>query len=155
MNNHEPFEHRITLAVLGGRLDDETRAHLGACRECREFGRVIRFMNLLSTETAEAPDPHVVWLKAQLLRTRHRTEQVASTLTRIQQWVWALVGVAWAIAVGAKWDVISGWMEDFDLSTVVISSATGSGLSLSYLLFVGALMSITLMLAIHQMFAEE
>jgi hypothetical protein len=100
--NDEPcrFEAKVAEAARSG-WSDALRAHVAGCAACEETWAVAAFMSRAAAAFGRhetAPDPMLIWLKAQLVR-RDRREQ-----RERQTWIWsgALSGVAATLTAWAS-----------------------------------------------------
>jgi hypothetical protein len=156
MSEHEKFEERIRVSSATGVWDEETRRHLDACADCREQAEVLRFMLALAQTQLDSapPDPQVVKVKAQIVNRERIDEHSAHTISNIQRAVWGSIAAAWALVLALNGSTIIGWARDFDLSEIVFSSVSGEG-SFGLILLLVSLASITAMVAVHAILAEE
>lgn len=104
------------------------------------------------------PDPAVVWLKAQLLRNTMAAERVGRPMTAVQIAAYVIVGGAWAALMTWKWDAMNAWFTSLNPAQWVSGTvATSSAASLSAGFFITVLMlaSVTVVLALHTVLAED
>lgn len=98
------FEAEVIEASRSGLWSDEIRSHVAGCTACEETRTVAAFMN----RTAEAlgrreaaPDPTLIWLRAELARRDRREQRDRRT------WIWsgAVSGVAATVTawVSIEW----------------------------------------------------
>ena len=74
-----PHGESTLRAARAGRWTDELTAHVATCVSCQESSRLARWMIELA-ETADSaslplPDPHLIWLKAQIHRRSEGRER--------------------------------------------------------------------------------
>lgn len=69
----------VVQAARTGKWSDELMGHVAKCDSCRESSRVARWMmdlaETVESESVPLPDPHLVWLKAQIQRRSRDTER--------------------------------------------------------------------------------
>jgi hypothetical protein len=101
-----PFEAWTAEAVKTGRWSDELRSHLAGCAVCEETRTVAALLNRAAEalgRTEPAPDPTLIWLKAELARRNGPDRRDR----KIWLWSGALSGVAATVTawVSLKWIV--------------------------------------------------
>ena len=98
----------------------------------------------------ELPSPTVIWVKAQLMRSRVHIERVNRPLQLMHGLAYMLVAAGWAAVLMTKWD---------DVQALVLSpaSAISGSVSVSAALIAAIVLlgSITLGVAMHTIIAEE
>ncbi len=119
-----PHGESTIRAARTGRWSDELTAHVAACISCRNSSRLARWMIELA-ETADAesrplPDPHLIWLKAQI---RRRSEDLEHALLPIK-----IGGALSAIGVAAILASIPRETWSWTYEWVMIGSTLVSGL---------------------------
>jgi hypothetical protein len=101
-----PYEAKTIDAVRSGDWSDELRAHLAGCETCAEARAVAGFMTRIGDALGRreaAPDPTLIWLKAELARQEERSRRERRT------WIWsgALSGVAATLTAWASLEWIA------------------------------------------------
>lgn len=154
------FESDVRRASRQGRWSDELRDHLSGCEECAATATVSPWL----TEFGALPDRQhilpaasIIWLKAQILQNQKSAERVARPLGMLQSAAYLIVAGCWAALLNWRWSALQQWITGLTPSRFVSAAATGSGasLSLSVVLMVLALASLTVMVAMHTILAEE
>lgn len=100
------------------------------------------------------PDPSVIWLKAQVLRSRQAAERAARPFTTMQIAAYASVAACWAALLTWKWAVIQAWFDGLRPTNLVLG-VHGASLSSAFVVTLITLASVTVMLAMHTIFLEE
>ena len=98
------------------------------------------------------PDPAVVWLKAQLLRTVTVVDRVSRPMNVFQIVCYIAVGAGWATLLTWKWAALEAWISTITSARILIG---GEGLSVASFVIVFALTSLTVMVALHTILADE
>ena len=154
-----PFEAEVRRASRQRRWSDELRQHVNGCEECSATASVTPWL----TEFAALPDRQhilpvasIIWIKAEILKNQHYAERVARPLGMLQSAAYLVVAGCWAGLLNWKWSDLHQWISALTPSRFV-SAATSGGTSLSptLLLMVLALASLTVMVAMHTIQAEE
>jgi hypothetical protein len=104
------------------------------------------------------PDPAVLWLKAHLLKGAAGVERASRPMTNIQIGAYLLLAAGWAALLTTKWHSIQSWVHAFTPTALVAKVAgggAGTSLSLTMIMTVIVLASLTVMLALHTILAEE
>jgi hypothetical protein len=147
--------------VRKGEWSDELRAHVDTCPDCSAAAAVspwmMRFAAMPDREHL-LPDPQVVWLKAQLLRNVAAAERATRPMTTLQMSAYLVIAACWAAVLTWKWDVLSRWMHRLTPGQFVIGTSTDAAtasLSITFLVALVVLSSLTIMVALHTILAEE
>jgi len=151
------FEPQVTEAASSDRWTDQLRQHVISCSDCRAVAAVApwmsRFANVRDREHL-LPDPTVLWLKAQLLRSSAAAERIARPMNQVQLLAYVIVAAGWAALFTWKWDAMMHWLGSITPGGML--AATGSNaVSASFLLTVLILGSMTAVVAVHAILAEE
>ena len=151
------FEQQVMVAAADDRWTDALREHAASCSDCSAAASIspwmLRFARMRDREHM-LPDPTVLWLKAQLLRSTAAAERIARPMNQMQFVAYILVAAGWAGLLTWKWDAMSTWLASITPSGML--QATGSpSLSMNFLAAVLVLGSMTVVLAVHTIFAEE
>jgi hypothetical protein len=152
------WEHDVVVAAQQDRWPDGLRAHLLECDDCVAAAAVAPWMSRfakLSDREHRLPDPQLVYLKARVLQASAEAARVARPMTIVQWISYLVVAGGWAALVTWKWDAIATWLRSFTPTGLVQNVATGQSLSVSFFAFVFVLASMTAMLALHTIMAEE
>ena len=148
--------------VLKGNWSDELRAHAASCPDCAAAAAVspwmARFAELPDREHL-LPDPSVVWLKAQLLRDIANADRATRPMTNLQMGAYLIVAACWAGVLTWKWDSISHWLHRLTPGQVVLGTsidvAGSTSFSIMFVFAIVVLLSLTIMVALHTILAEE
>ncbi len=100
------------------------------------------------------PDPSVIWLKARVLQSAKAMERASLPITTAQIGAYIAVAACWALLLTSKWSAIQAWLDTFSPSHLFTGQQAAS-LSMPVLLTCVALGSVTVMIAMHAIFAEE
>lgn len=152
------FQSDVMRAAADDRWTDELREHLVACRDCTAAAAVAPWMDRfarISDREHILPDPSLVWLKAQLLRGKADVARATRPLNVAQMAAYIIVAAGWAALLTSKWETILRALHRFTPRGLVESAASPESVSLSLIATVIALGSITIMLALHTILAEE
>ncbi len=152
---HEP---QIRRAVVEERWTDALREHVKTCADCAAGAAAAPFMSRLSRldeRQHKLPDPSVLWLKAQLLRGTAIAERAARPLNVLQMIAYAIVAGGWAALLTWKWNDLQRWLLGFTPTQIVAGVTHSSPLSMTFLLTVVILATMTVMLALHTILAED
>jgi hypothetical protein len=157
MNEPCRFEQQVMVAAADDRWTEPLRAHVATCNDCSSTAAVAPWMSRFARVRDREhmlPDPSVLWLKAQLLRSSAAAERIARPMNQMQFVAYLLVAAGWAALLTWKWDAMSTWIASITPSGML--QATGSAsLSMNFLAGVLVLGSMTVVLAVHTIFAEE
>jgi hypothetical protein len=153
------FENDVRRAARQGRWSDELRLHRQGCEECAATAAVGPWL----TEFAALPDRQhilpaasIIWIKAQILQSQRSAERVARPLGLLQSAAYLIVAGCWAALLNWKWSALQQWINGLTPGGFVSAATTGgTSLSLSLMLMVLVLASLTVMVAMHTILAEE
>jgi hypothetical protein len=152
------FEPQILRAAQEDRWTDALRAHLGECDSCVAAMSVAPWMTSfarMSDREHILPDPSLVWLKAKLLQNTVEVNRISRPLDVAQMIAYTIIAAGWATALLWKWDAIEAWLHSFTPSGMVASASGAQSLSISFFAIIFVLASMTVMLAMHTILAEE
>ena len=152
---HEPDVRR---AAEEDRWTDSLRRHLGECDECLAAASVSSWMHgfsRLSDREHILPDPSIVWLKARVLASGADAARVSRPITIAQIAAYLVVAGGWATLLTWKWNAVETWLRSFTPTGLVESAARAEQLSMSFFALIFILASMTVMLALHTIMAEE
>jgi hypothetical protein len=158
------LERDVIRAAAEDRWSDSLRRHADECPDCAAAASVSPWMRGLARtdeRTHILPDPAVVWLKAQLLRGTAVIDRAARPMAISQLIAYMTVAAGWAALLTWKWNALQTWLQNLTPGGFVASasgSASQSGaasLTASFFTLIIALSSVTVMLALHTILAEE
>lgn len=152
------FERDTIGAAKSGQWTESLRAHVASCEDCTATASVAAWMDRLGRtdeRTQKLPDPSVVWLKSQILRGSAAAERVSRPVTIAQVLAYVFVAAGWAGFLSWKWEFVRRWMNGFSTEHFAVQAASTSGVSLGMLLTLFMLSSITVLVALHTILAEE
>ena len=156
-----PFERDVISAGDRDRWPETLRQHVAGCETCSAAASVAPWMQRFAKTSDRQhmlPDPAVVFLKAQLLRNTIAAERISRPMTAVQIAAYVVVGGAWAALLMWKWDALNAWFLSLNPSRWLSGTvATGSAAALSAGFFVTVFMlaSVTIILALHTVLAED
>lgn len=153
-----PFEHDVLLAAREERWTDSLRRHLTECEECVEAAAVAPWMSRFSRigdRERPLPNPQIVWLKAQLLQGSAEVARVSRPMNFAQLVAYLVVAGGWTALLTWKWAAVQTWLRGFTPTGILQNVATGETLSMSFFGLLVVLASMTAMLALHTIMAEE
>jgi hypothetical protein len=151
------FEPQVTEAAASDRWTNPLREHVASCSDCTAAAAVAPWMSRFAKVRDREhmlPDPAVLWLKAQLLRSSAAAERIARPMNQVQWVAYITVAAGWAALLTWKWDAMMRWLGSITPQGMVAATG-GAALSGSFLLTVLALGAMTVVLAVHTILAEE
>ena len=152
------FEADVLRAAQEDRWTDALRRHIEGCDDCVAAMSVAPWMtrfSRISDREHILPDPQIVWLKAQLLQGSADVARAARPMNFIQMLAYLVVAGGWAAVLTWKWAAVQTWMRGLTPTGMVHNLARGESLSMSFFALVFVLASMTVMLAMHTIMAEE
>jgi len=157
------FEPHVLAAIAGDRWTESLREHVAVCDECAACVAAAPWMSeLAGTNEREhvLPDPSIIWLKAQILRSTATVDRVSRPITSMQIASYLIVAACWAALLTWKWSALQAWMESLTprhilLGTAAASSAGSASLSVTFFVTIIVLASATVMVALQTILAEE
>jgi hypothetical protein len=162
MSAHCPFEGDVVKAGDRDRWPEALRRHVPGCEICSAAAAVSPWMQRFATTSDrqhKLPDPAVVWLKAQLLKNTIAADRAGRPITVVQMAAYIVVGGAWAALLTWKWDALHAWFLALDptrwLSGTVATGVDNAALSAGFFVTVFMLASVTIILALHTVVAED
>ena len=153
-----PHEPNVLRAVKEDRWTDSLRGHLADCEDCAAAVSVAPWIDRFSRISDREhilPDPSIVWLKAQLLRGTADVARVARPMTIAQWTAYFVVAFGWAAVLMWKWTAVDAWLHSLTPSGLVSNAARTESLGLSFFAILLVLASMTAMLAVHTILAED
>ena len=157
MNGGCRLEADVIRAAEENRWTDALRRHAGECEECAAAAAVSGWMSEFASVDHRQhvlPDPAVLWLKAQVLRGPAGTERVARPRTIVQMAAYMFVAGGWAAVMTWKWKALVTWFDTMRPSHFMAGADLPS-LSFSFMASVLILTSMTIVLGLHTILAEE
>jgi hypothetical protein len=151
------FERDTIASAESGQWTDVLREHVRTCADCAAAASVSAWMDRLGRTDErqhKLPDPSVVWLKSQILRGSMVAERASRPVTILQIISYVGVAAAWAGFLSWKWPSIQRWISGWSPHDIA-SHATAGPISLGMLASFFVLSSVTVMLALHTIIAEE
>lgn len=152
------YESAVLRAAEEDRWTEALRAHLSECDDCVATASVAPWMDRfarISDREHILPDPSVVWLKAKLLQVSADATRVSRPIDMVQFIAYAIVAAGWAGLVMWRWADIERWIRSFTPTGIIQSAVRAEQVSLSVLAIVFVLGSMTVMLALHTILAED
>jgi hypothetical protein len=152
------FEPQMLRAAEEDRWTESLRAHLGECDDCVtaiSVGPWMTQFSRISDREHILPDPSVIWLKAKLLQTTADVNRVTRPMDAVQLIAYMVVAGGWTAVLLWKWEQVEAWLRTFTPTGMVESVARAESLSMSFFALVLVLASMTVMLALHTILAEE
>lgn len=151
-------EADVLRAVREDRWTDALRRHLTECSDCvaavSAAPWMIQFARL-GDRPHKLPDPSIVWLKAKLLAGSRDVSRVSRPLTIVQLVAYLVVAGGWAAVLTWKWDAVETWLQGVTPAVIVNATSGVQSLSLSFFAVIFALATMTVMVALHTILAEE
>ena len=153
------YERDVRRAAEEDRWTDSLRRHLTECDECIATASVAPWMSRfarISDREHILPDPSVVWLKAKLLQGTVDVGRASRPLDIVQMLAYFVVAGGWAGLLTWRWNAVEAWIRSFTPAGLLTTATTRTGsLSMSFFAMVFVLASMTVMLALHTILAEE
>ena len=153
---------RYERDVLQGKWTDSLRAHMATCADCAAAAEVAPWMEQFAATDVRRhilPDPAVVWLKAQLLRNTVGVDRAVRPVTNFQAAAYMIVAAGWAALLTWKWSALQAWLLRFSpshlLGAASGTAAASASVTFSFFAVVIVLLSITVLLGLHTILAEE
>lgn len=148
-------ETHVLHAAESNEWTNALREHVASCADCAAAANIAPWMERFAQIDARKhvlPDPAVVWLKAQLLRTVTVVERVSRPMNAFQILCYVVVGGGWATLLTWKWAALQAWLSTITSAQILVD---GAGLSLRSFVIVFVLTSLTVMVALHTILADE
>ncbi|HXG58372.1 MAG TPA: hypothetical protein VNL91_05080 [Thermoanaerobaculia bacterium] len=150
----EPDVLRAAAAPPSGSL----REHIETCHECRAAAAVAPSLARLASidlRQRPLPDPSVLWLKARIVRGSTAASRAARPLNTVQVVAHAVVAGGWAGLLTWNWPALRAWMSSLAPGRFAGGPAEGASLSLTFFGLVLVLVTVTILLAMYTIAAEE
>ena len=152
-------EPLVRRASVEDRWTEALRQHVATCQDCAAAAAAAPFMTRLARIDARQralPDPAVLWHKAQILRGSAVADRAARPLNIAQMVSYVVIAAGWAGLLTWKWNEMQQWVLRFTPSSMVTEAVGGhSSMSATILVAVLILSSLTVMLGLHAILAEE
>lgn len=152
-------ETHVIRAAEENAWSESLRSHVESCDDCAAAASTAVWMtqfSALDDRERVLPDPAIVFLKAQLLAGTAAAERAARPITMLQIGAYLSVAACWATVLTWKSAAFKAWFASFSPSTMVRSAAgIAPTLSLPFLATIFVLASLTALLALHTILAEE
>jgi hypothetical protein len=102
------------------------------------------------------PDPSVVFFKARLLQNTAAAERAMRPMTSLQVAAYLIVAAGWAALLTWKWNIIDAWLHHLSPGRMILgASVEASSLSITFFAALLILSSVTIMVALHTILADE
>ena len=151
-------EPLVRRAAVEDRWTESLRRHVTSCDECSAAAAASAFMTQLSRVSARSralPDPAVLWLKANLLRGSAAIDRATRPLNVVQMVAYIVVGGGWAALLTWRWNELLSWALRVTPRGMLESLAGTQSASASVILAIVVLGSMTLLVGLHSILAEE
>ncbi|HEX9161050.1 MAG TPA: hypothetical protein VF980_05015 [Thermoanaerobaculia bacterium] len=132
--------------------------HVATCADCAAAAAAAPFMHRLASideRSQKLPDASVLWLKAHLFSGGAVTERASSPLNVVQMIAYVVVAAGWAGVLTWKWADLQRWILGFTPTRLAQNVAQATPLSVAFLGTVAVLASLTVMVALHTILAED
>ena len=152
------WESDVLRAASEDRWPDNLRRHLAECDDCMATAAVAPWMSRfagMSDRQHVLPDPSIVWLKAKLLQGTRDVARATRPMNVAQLVAYLVVAGGWAAVMTWKWDAIQAWLHSLTPTALVSASSSAPSLSMSFFALIFVLGSMTVMVALHTVMAEE
>ena len=149
-------EADVLRAAREDQWPEGLRTHLAECEDCAMTASVAPWMTdfaRMGDRNRRLPDPSIVWLKAKLLQGSAEAERMSRPMNIIQLVAYLVVAGGWATVLTWKWEAVQKWMAGFTQTSGTIT--TTNSLSMSFFGVVFVLASMTVMMVLHTILAEE
>ncbi|HSP35626.1 MAG TPA: hypothetical protein VLU46_15045 [Thermoanaerobaculia bacterium] len=152
---HEP---QVRRAAIDDDWTDALRQHVVTCADCAAAASSAPFMARFARvdeRQTKLPDPSVVRLKAMLLAGNVAADRAARPLNILQMVAYVVVAGGWAAVLTWKWADLQRWLLGFTPIEIAQNMSRNATLSMTFLLAVVVLATMTVMLALHTVLAED
>jgi hypothetical protein len=152
---HEPLARR---AAVEDRWTDSLRQHVTSCEECAAAVAVSGFMTRLAGASARPralPDPAILWLKAHLMRRSATIDRATRPLNVVHMLAYVIVGGGWAALLTWRWNEVLAWALSVTPRGLVESFAGSPSTPATVILSIVILGSVTMLVGLHAILAEE
>lgn len=152
------FERNVILAAGQDRWTDAIREHLVACDDCVAAASVAPWLGAfarIGDREHQLPDPAIVWLKAKLFQGNVDAARATRPLDFLQMLAYLVVAGGWAGLLTWRWSAVEAWLRGFTPSGLMETAVRAETLSMSFFALLFVLASMTVMLALHTILAED
>ena len=152
------WEADVLRAAREDRWPENLRRHLPECEDCTAAASVAPWMTTfakIDVREHRLPDPSIVWLKAKLLQGSVDAARVARPLNVAQLIAYVVVAGGWAAIMMWKWSDFERWLRTVTPADVIVATSGAPSVSMSFLATLFILASMTVMLALHTIMAED
>ncbi len=153
------FEVQVIEAAERDQWTTALREHLAGCDDCAAAASVSSWMRRFANSgdrEHRLPDASIVFLKARLMQGRADLRRASRPMDIVQMIAYLVVAGGWASLLTWKWKAVEAWMRGFTPSGILLqTTARTESLSISFFALVIVLASITVMLGLHTIMAEE
>jgi hypothetical protein len=152
------WEADVLRAAREDRWPDNLRRHLAECDDCTAAASIAPWMATfanIDVRQYRLPDPSIVWLKARLLQGTVDAARVARPLNVAQLIAYVVVAGGWAAVMMWKWSDFEAWLRNVTPADVIVATSSAPSVSMSFLGTLFVLASMTVMLALHTIMAED
>ncbi len=159
MNTHCRHERDVLAAAREDGWTDALRDHVADCEECAAAASVAPWMGRLAeSDVRDRPLPpaSALWLKAQLLGRQAAADRASRPFTVFQWLAYLVVASGWAGLITWKWTAVRQWLLSFTPASMIQSaSGVAPTIPISFYIGIAILVSVTMVLALHTILAEE
>lgn len=159
MSGHCRYERDAIVASQLNEWTDSLRRHVEGCEECAAAVAVGPWMARLAQSDVRdraLPPSSAIWLRAQLLGQQTAADRAARPFTIFQWIAYAVVASGWAGIITWKWSAVQAWLLSMTPAHIVqAASGSAPAISISFYVGIAVLTSITMVLALHTILAEE
>jgi len=155
-----PMEPDVVRAAAMNAWPHALRSHIESCQECAAAADVAPWMQSFAevdVRQTPLPDPALLFLKAQLLKNTVAVDRASRPIARFQIVAYLVVAAGWAALLMTRWTTIASFLSSLTPAGLMSKMTSGgaASLSMSIVVTVVALASMTVMLALHTILAEE
>jgi hypothetical protein len=154
-----PLEPQMLHAAQRDEWTPQLREHLTQCDECVAAVSVAPWMHRFSRmdeREHRLPDASIVYLKAKLLQRTADVTRVSRPMDIAQMLAYVIVAGGWAWLLTWKWSAVELWLRSLTPGSVLLEAgARTETLTASFFGIVVVLASVTVMVALHTIMAEE
>ncbi len=156
-----PMERDVIRAAANDAWPEALRAHVATCEDCTAAAEVAPWMQSFAEDDVRErplPDPSVLWLKAQLLRSTATVDRASRPITNLQIGAYVALAAGWALLLTFKWGAIHAWLKVFTpaaLMTQAAGATATASISATMIVTLIVLASLSVMVALHTILAEE
>jgi hypothetical protein len=153
------FEAQVIEATTRDQWTAALREHLAGCDDCIAAASIAPWMHRFAAivdREHRLPDASIVFLKAKLLQGSADLRRASRPMDIVQMISYLVVAGGWASLLTWKWKAVEAWLHGFTPTSILLQNTTRTeSLSMSFFALVLVLASITVMLALHTIMAEE